>query len=151
MPGVEAVHDVGGYGARMTLLNQQVADGALLAPNIYPSYFMLNGQSFAEFQHAVTTEAEVIAAIDELAALGAAQIKIHRALPPALLPVVVKHATAAGLGVTGHIPLGMHPLAACEAGMNTVQHLASFIEAIVSVLPEGENQMDTLTNGPLSV
>ncbi|MCH8203439.1 MAG: amidohydrolase family protein [Proteobacteria bacterium] len=137
--GITSVQDLGGYPERLKKLEEQIASGAVTGPTVHPAYFMLNGKSFAGFQHVVTNEAHVLSAIEELADLGAAQVKIHRALSPDLLPVVTKHAHSAGLTVTGHIPLGMHPLAACEAGMDGVQHIGSFIEALVSVAPEGED------------
>ena len=63
------------------------------------------------------------------------QIKIHRALKPEMLPVVLRIAHARGLAVTGHIPLGVHPLQACELGMDGIEHIGSFGEAYISVTP----------------
>ena len=138
--GVTSIHDLGGYLERLKSVENDVANGTMQGPTIYPSYFMLNGESFADYQHAVTTKAEVKIAIDELAAAGAFRIKVHRALSPDLLPVVVKIAHEHGIRVTGHIPLGVHPLDACEIGMDGIEHMGSFVEALVSVAPDSETK-----------
>ncbi|ANM29334.1 hypothetical protein ABI59_06600 [Acidobacteria bacterium Mor1] len=131
--GITSVRDLGGYVDRLTELQQQIEEGAHARPAIYPAYFMLNGESFAGFQQVVTNEDEVDTEVDRLAAAGATQIKVHRALPPELLPAVVNAAARHDLEVVGHIPLGMHPLQACEQGMAGVEHIGSFVEALVSV------------------
>lgn len=136
--GVTSIHDLGGNTRRVKAAAEGIASGATPGPSTYPAFFMLNGESFASHQRAVTTEAEIVAAVDELAALGAAQIKVHRALSPDLLPVVVDAARARGLVVTGHIPLGLHPLDACESGMRGVEHIGSFVEAVISVAAQDE-------------
>ena len=141
--GVTSIHDLGGYPERIKSIEREITNKTLNGPNIYPSYFMLNGESFADFQRAVTTEAEIEAAIDELASLGAAQVKIHRALSPEMLPIVVRLAHQHGLKVTGHIPLGVHPLEACELGMDGVEHVGSIAEALISVTPEEERSSNT--------
>ncbi len=137
--GVTSIRDMGGYAERLGLLQQEIRSGATPGPSIYPSYFMLNGESFADYQRAVTTEAEIEAAIDELVSLGAVQVKVHRALSPEMLPVVVRLAHAHKLTVTGHIPLGMHPLDACQIGIDGIEHVGSIVEAVISVMPAGEN------------
>ena len=133
--GVTSIHDLGGYLERMQALQRDLAAGTTAGPTIYPAYFMLNGESFADYQHVTNTETDVAAAIDALANAGAAQVKVHRALSPDVLPVVVHHSRERGLRVTGHIPLGTHPLDACRQGMAGIEHVGSFVEALVSVGP----------------
>jgi imidazolonepropionase-like amidohydrolase len=134
--GVTAVRDLGAYPGRMLALTSALEQSGEPAPLIFPSLMTLNGEVFGPHQRAVTTEQEVRDAIDELAAAGATQIKIHRALSPAMLPVVLKAAHERRLKVVGHIPLGVHPLTACEQGMDGVEHIGSLIEAFVSVADE---------------
>ena len=70
--------------------------------------------------------------------MGAIQVKVHRALSPELLPVVVGLAHERNLTVAGHIPLGMHPLEACQIGMDGIEHVGSIVEAVISVMSAGE-------------
>ena len=128
--GVTSVRDVGGLRDGLAA----VLTGDDRPPlDIVTTYEMLNGESFGPFQIAVHTDDEVRRAIRDVAARGAVQIKVHRALAPMLLPSVIAAAAAEGLDVVGHIPLGMHPLDACRAGMAGIEHIGSFIEAYVSV------------------
>ncbi|MBY0421935.1 MAG: amidohydrolase family protein [Parvularculaceae bacterium] len=133
MYGVTSIRDLGGYIEPIKALQAEIALGAP-GPTFYSSYTTLNGKAFAPFQRAVTTEAESAAAIDALARAGAVQIKIHRALAPQMLPVVLRQAHERGLSLTGHIPLGVHPLTACELGMDGIEHVGSFIESYVSAV-----------------
>jgi len=130
--GVTSIRDMGGYAERIGLLQQEINSGATPGPNIYPSYFMLNGESFADFQRVVTSPADIEVAIDELVSLGAVQVKVHRALSPEMLPALVRLAHARDLTVTGHIPLGVHPLDACQIGMDGIEHVGSIVEAVMS-------------------
>ena len=131
--GVTSILDLGGYPEAIEEVASNIANGEIPGPMIYAVRSMLNGESFAPFQRAVTTREAVFAAVDELAAGGAIQIKIHRALSPELLPAVLQAAHEHGLKVTGHIPLGVHPLEACELGMDGIEHVGSLVEAVISV------------------
>ncbi len=130
--GVTSVRDLGGYVDRLKAAQAVGTAG----PAIYTSFSTLNGKAFAPFQRAVTTEAELRTAVDDMARAGAVQIKIHRAFPAALLPAAARLAHERGLTLTGHVPLGVHPLAACEAGMDGIEHVGSFLEAYISVTPK---------------
>lgn len=134
--GVTSIRDLGGVGERVREARLHIERGEIPGPTIYTTYETLNGQSFAPFQIAVTTPRETRDAVRAHAEDGADQIKIHRALEPELLPVVVQAAHEQGLTLTGHIPLGMSPLEACEAGMDGIEHIVAIIEAWLSVNPE---------------
>lgn len=129
--GVTSVRDLGGYTERLQRLQSEVREGD--GPRIYTSYSTLNGKAFAPFQRAVTNEAGLSGAVVDLARAGAVQLKIHRAFLPELLPAAVRLAHEHRLTVTGHIPLGLHPVTACEQGMNGIEHVGSFLESYVSV------------------
>ena len=136
--GITTVRDLGGFpaGIRSALA---LADG----PRIHSAITTLNGEAMAPFHRPVASDAEARAAVADLAQAGAAVIKIHRAFKPALLPTLVAAAREKNLGVTGHIPLGLHPLRACELGMAGVEHVGSFVEAYVSAVP-GAKQEDAI-------
>jgi imidazolonepropionase-like amidohydrolase len=131
--GVTSLRDLGSVVERMQALQYEIEEGGLVVPTIYPSYSTLNGEVFGSHQRAVTTEEQVVAAVDELAGNGASFIKIHRATLPEMLPVIIRESHRHGLKMIGHIPLGVHPIDACELGIDGIEHLGSFIEALVSV------------------
>lgn len=132
--GVTTVRDLGGYPAEVG--SAVAAD----APHVHAAFQTLNGEARAPFHRVVTTETEVREAVDEQADRGASIIKVHRAFRPELLTVAVDAAARQGLKLTGHIPLRLHPLQACEAGMSGIEHVGSFIEAYVSAVREATQQ-----------
>lgn len=134
--GATSVRDAGGFPEKIAALRQDIASGARAGPFVYAVGPTLNGTAFAPFHRAIATEPEALAAVDELAAAGFAMIKVHRAFKPELLPALVARAHERGLKVTGHIPLGVDPLAACKLGMDGVEHVGSFIEALVAAAPD---------------
>lgn len=137
--GVTTVRDMGGYADALRKLQDEAQTNQNI-PAIHSSMATLNGKAFAPFQRAVTDEASMSRAIDEQVRAGATQIKVHRAFPPGLLRQAVQLSHQRGLKLTGHIPLGMHPVAACEAGMDGVEHVGSFLEAYISVTPKATPQ-----------
>lgn len=132
--GVTSIRDVGSIDERFDAF-LAAADTAAI-PAIYGARMTLNGESFGPHQRVVSTGQEVAVAVSELAAAGADLIKIHRATRPDLLPELLRQAHAAGLRLTGHIPLGLHPLEACRLGMDGIEHVGSLGEALISVTPE---------------
>lgn len=133
--GVTSVRDLGGVIERIQSVVADIEQRVIAGPAILSVFTMLNGESFAPFQQAVNSEGDVSRAIDELAIDGAVQVKIHRALSPEMLPVVLRAAHRRELQVIGHIPLGVHPLDACREGMDGIEHVGSLVEALVSVDP----------------
>src|SRR5262249_31288270 len=71
-------------------------------------------------------EAEAKKVIDQIAALGYAQLKIYSSIKPALVPTLTKLAHARGLRVSGHVPSGMTATDAVKAGFDELQH-ANFL------------------------
>lgn len=146
--GITSVRDLGSLAGSLRKL-QDTARANPHLPSVYSSIAALNGKAFAPYQRVVTESLELPQAIDEQISAGAVQIKIHRAFPPGLLQKAVELARARGLKLTGHIPMGIHPLAACEAGMDGIEHVGSFLEAYISVTPKATPQeaMDFMLSG----
>lgn len=136
--GVTTVRDLGGF--REGLRVAAVSPGG---PRIRSAIATLNGEAMAPFHRRVASEEDVRGAVAELARSGAAVVKIHRAFPPSLLPALIHAARSRKLQVTGHIPLGLHPLQACELGLGGIEHVGSLVEAYVSVTP-GASQQDAI-------
>lgn len=126
--GITTIRDLGGFADQV--------DGATAATKlrIVSAVATVNGAPNAEFHRVAKTLAEASAIVEQLANEGAAVIKIHRALSPDVLPAVIEAAHRRGLKVTGHIPLGLHPVRACEMGMDGIEHVGSLIEAYASAV-----------------
>jgi len=70
-----------------------------------------------------TSQAEAVALIDKAKASGFVGIKFYGTLNKDWLPAAIGEAHKLGLHVHGHIPVGMRPLAAIEAGYDEVTHI----------------------------
>lgn len=136
--GVTSVRDLGGFPDGI-----RAAAASGNGPKIHSAITTLNGEAKCPFHRRVSNAAEAASAVADLARAGAAVIKIHRAFLPALLAPLVAAARDNNLGVTGHIPLGLHPLRACEIGMAGIEHVGSFVEAYASAVP-GAKQEDAI-------
>lgn len=132
--GVTSIRDLGAVAAR---LDEYLASAEPFAsPAVYAARTTLNGASFGPHQQVVASEREARDAVVALAAAGADLIKIHRATRPELLPALLDAAHVSGLRLTGHIPLGLHPMEVCRLGMDGIEHVGSIAEALISVTPE---------------
>jgi imidazolonepropionase-like amidohydrolase len=129
---VTSILDIGGLAEQIASTRAAIGSGKTAGPSIYAVGPTLNGERFAPFHRVLTSAAAVKTTIAELADSGVDMIKIHSAFVPELLPVVIEAAHARGLRVTGHIPLGVSPLQACESGMDGIEHVGSFLEALAA-------------------
>jgi len=70
-----------------------------------------------------TSEAEAIALVDKAKASGFIGIKFYGTFNPAWLPASIREAHKLGLHVHGHIPAGIRPLDAINAGYDEITHI----------------------------
>lgn len=124
--GVTTVRDMDGFP--WMLKWRQVAEGALLAPNIYVTGRILNGVSFGWYTRVVENEEEARRAVREQAADGYDAIKIHNALPLPLFDAVIDEAGKVGLDVVGHVPKEVSVAHAIESGTWTLEHLTGYLD-----------------------
>lgn len=125
--GVLGVRDMGGHMAELVDLKREIAGGRI-GPELVMAGPTLNGEAFADFQRAITTEAEGRSAVRELRQAGVDFIKVHRATKPDVLVAILDEAKRQGLPVAGHVPLGMSWIEAANAGMFSIEHMVTIVE-----------------------
>jgi len=76
----------------------------------------------------VTSTAEARWAVDSLVAGGASFVKVYSALPADLYREVVRHATARGVAVAGHVPSAVRAADAAAVGQKSFEHLYGVLE-----------------------
>ena len=122
--GVTSVRDPGNDDARTIERRTRAAAKELLFPNVYASSLIDGkGTYTAQVANVATSQAEAIALIDKAKASGFVGIKFYGTLNKDWLPASIGEAHKLGLHVHGHIPVGMRPLAAIEAGYDEVTHI----------------------------
>ena len=122
--GVTSVRDPGNDDVRTMDRRSRAAAGALLSPHVYPSSLIDGkGPYTAQVANVATSEAEAIALVDKAKANGFTGIKFYGTFNAAWLPASIREAHKLGLHVHGHIPAGIRPVDAINAGYDEVTHI----------------------------
>ena len=122
--GVTSVRDPGNDDTRTIERRSRAAAGQLLAPHVYPSSLIDGkGPYTAQVANVATSEAEAVALVDRAKANGFTGVKFYGTFNPAWLPASIREAHKLGLHVHGHIPAGIRPLDAINAGYDEITHI----------------------------
>ena len=122
--GVTSVRDPGNDDSLTIDRRERAKKGELLMPNVYPSSLIDGkGPYTAQVANAANTEAEAIAFVDKAREKGFTGVKFYGTLKKEWLPAAAAEAHKLGLHVHGHIPVGMRPLEAINAGYDEVTHI----------------------------
>src|SRR5262245_217792 len=122
--GVTSVRDPGNDDVRTIDRRTRVAAGSLLMPHVYPSSLIDGkGPYTAQVANVASTEAEAIALVDKAKSNGFTGVKFYGTFNGAWLPASIAEAHKRGLHVHGHIPVGMRPLDAINAGYDEMTHI----------------------------
>jgi hypothetical protein len=122
--GVTSVRDPGNSNAATIDRAARRAKGQLLFPHVYPSSLIDGkGPYTAQVANVATSPAEAIALIDQAKTDGFTGIKFYGTFNPAWLKPSIAEAHRLGLHVHGHIPAGIRPMDAIEAGYDEITHI----------------------------
>jgi imidazolonepropionase-like amidohydrolase len=122
--GVTSVRDPGNDDQLTIDRRQRVQRGELLMPNVYPSSLIDGkGPNSAQVANVATSEAEAVKLVDAAKAKNFTGVKFYGTLNPAWIPAMAAEAHKLGLHVHGHIPQGMRPLDAVNAGYDEITHI----------------------------
>jgi imidazolonepropionase-like amidohydrolase len=122
--GVTSIRDPGNDDVRTIDRRTRASAGSLLMPHVYPSSLIDGkGTYTAQVANVATSEAEAVALVDKAKANGFTGVKFYGTLNPAWLPRSIAEAHKLGLHVHGHIPAGIRPLDAINAGYDEVTHI----------------------------
>jgi imidazolonepropionase-like amidohydrolase len=122
--GVTSVRDPGNDNSLTLDRRARARKGELLMPNVYASSLIDGrGQFTAQVANVANSEAEAVALVDKAKADGFIGVKFYGTLNKAWLPAAAAQARKQGLHVHGHIPVGMRPLEAINAGYDEITHI----------------------------
>jgi imidazolonepropionase-like amidohydrolase len=122
--GVTSVRDPGNNNPLTIDRAKRAKAGLLLTPNVYPSSLIDGkGPNSAQVATVVTSEAEAIAAVKTAKDQGFVGVKFYGTLNPAWLKPAITEAHAQGLHVHGHVPQGIRPMDAINAGYDEITHI----------------------------
>ena len=122
--GVTSIRDPGNDDVRTIDRRTRAAAGSLPLPHVYYSSLIDGkGTYTAQVANVATSEAEAVALVAKAKANGFTGVKFYGTLNPAWLPRSIAEAHKLGLHVHGHIPAGLRPLDAINAGYDEVTHI----------------------------
>jgi imidazolonepropionase-like amidohydrolase len=122
--GITSVRDPGNDNQLTLARAARRAKGDLLAPNVYPSVLIDGkGPNSAQMGTIVTSQEEAVAAVRKAKADGFTGIKIYGSYNPAWVAPAAAEAHKLGLHVHGHVPAGMRPSEAINAGYDELTHI----------------------------
>jgi len=122
--GVTSLRDPGNDDSLTIDRRKRVAAGQLLMPHVYASSLIDGkGPNTAQVANVATSEAEAVALVDKARANGFSGVKFYGTLDPKWLPAAAGEAHKQGLHVHGHIPQGIRPLDAVNAGYDEITHI----------------------------
>lgn len=122
--GVTSVRDPGNNDALTQARRQRMAAGELLSPTVYSSSLIDGkGPNTAQVANVATSREEAIKQVAEAKAKGQTGVKFYGTFDPAWVAPAAAEAHRLGLHVHGHVPAGMRPAQAIEAGYDELTHI----------------------------
>lgn len=124
--GITTIRDASGDLHNEVLAwRREIADGTLFGPSLLTSGPKIEGiDPVWKGTIETGTKADVDAAVARLQQLGVDFVKItDSTLTPELFLYAVRKARAAGLHVSGHIPMALTVEQAVEAGISSIEHI----------------------------
>ncbi len=122
--GITSVRDPGNQPEQLMARKQRIDQGQLLGARIVPSLLIDGpGEYTAQVAVVVHNQDEAIAAVRRAKHDGYFAIKLYGSLDPAWVQPMAAEAHKLGLRVHGHIPHGMRPLDAVQAGYDEITHI----------------------------
>lgn len=122
--GVTSVRDPGNDDSLTIDRRKRVQAGQLLMPHVYASSLIDGkGPNTAQVANVATSEAEAVALVDKAKSNGFTGVKFYGTLDPKWLPAAAGEAHKQGLHVHGHIPQGIRPMDAINAGYDEITHI----------------------------
>jgi imidazolonepropionase-like amidohydrolase len=122
--GVTSVRDPGNINELTLARADRRSHDLLLTPHVYPSVLIDGkGPNTAQVASVATSQEEAIAIVRKAKADGFVGIKIYGTFNPAWVPATAAEAHRLGLHVHGHLPAGVRPMQAIDAGYDEITHI----------------------------
>ncbi len=122
--GITSVRDPGNDDGQTIDRRARASRGELLSPHVYASSLIDGkGKYTAQVANVATSEAEAVELVRKAKQNGFIGVKFYGTLDKAWLPAAASEARRLGMHVHGHIPVGMRPLEAIDAGYREITHI----------------------------
>lgn len=132
--GITSVREMGGQGEQTLALRDRVKAGSLLGPRIKATGLILESPRFIQIVERITGDSftgkrigvagadEARRAVEANAQMGADFLKIRTCASRETYLAIAAEAKRAGLPLVGHLPDGISPIEASDAGQRSIEH-----------------------------
>ena len=135
--GVTDVRDMGSDLAELENWRTRISTGLLVGPYILRVGPMLNGKSFNRYQMVIGPPEQAKGVVRTLKFLGMDGLSLERRVPRDSYFALVEEAKQEGIPVGGHIPIGVQPGEASDAGQASIENADTLFEGMLSAgIPE---------------
>ena len=133
--GVTGVCDMGGDLDEIDRWREQIRQGTILGPRIFRAGPIVDGPRTeqGEFRLTVTNADEARKAVHSLKERGVDFIKVYHFLSRESYFAVAEEAKKQGMPFAGHIPNGVAPQEASEAGQRSLEHTSVLLQALMAL------------------
>ncbi|MFD1612431.1 amidohydrolase family protein [Sphingomonas tabacisoli] len=122
--GITSIRDPGNNDKLTIDRRTRAAAGKLLSPHVYPSSLIDGkGPNTAQVANVATSQDEAIGWVRKAKENGFTGVKFYGTFNPAWLKASIDEAHKLGLHVHGHVPQGIRPLDAVNAGYDELTHI----------------------------
>jgi len=151
--GVTTVRDVANELEFITAVKHAIEDGRGLGPRILLAGIVDGDGPLALGVERVNSPQDAVRWVREYKNAGFQQMKIYSSVKLPQIKAVCEAAHAAGMSVTGHIPVGVTMFEAIEAGLDQVNHIQYPLAALAPPPPAGATRqvrLETYASADLS-
>jgi imidazolonepropionase-like amidohydrolase len=144
--GVTGVCDMGGDLDQIDQWRDQIRNGKMLGPRIFRSGPVIDGPRKEEGKYRVTVNNAVEGreAVRSLKARGVDFIKVYHFLSRESYFAIADEAKKQQIAFTGHIPNGVSPLEASDAGQRSIEHTTILLQALIALQEKGSRTQKQL-------
>jgi imidazolonepropionase-like amidohydrolase len=145
--GVTGVRDMGGDLDQIDQWREQIAKGTRVGPRIIRSGPILDGPRTEEgkYRLTVTNAAEARQAVESLKKRGVDFIKVYHFLSRDSYFAVADEAEKQKIPFAGHIPNGVSPGEASDAGQRSLEHTSVLLQALIALEGKKDRNLKQLT------
>ena len=148
--GVTGIRDLGGNLDLIDWMRERVANGKLVAPNIFRAGPFVDGSKPGVADRLVVWNAsDARDAVHFLKKRGVDFIKTHTGTPREAYFALLDEAQKEGIKVVGHIPMEIDPVEAIDAGQYSIEHVVTLFESpFAKIVKSGKSQEDAMKEFP---
>lgn len=147
--GVTGVRDMGGDLDQIDQWREQITKGTRPGPRIIRAGPIVDGPRKEEGQHRLTVNnaGEARQAVESLKKRGVDFIKVYHFLSRDSYFALAEEAKKQGISFSGHVPNGISPREAADAGQRSLEHTTVLLQALIALEnKEGRTQKQLTTD-----